>query len=103
MTAAARPEFSRADINKARSVRAKRAASYVRAGLIIAVMAAAWQERAFWPFLHDRMQLTYDFGLNLYDNSADARGQIAALTGFDNQSSNSGSTAIVDTLKKLSE
>ena len=100
MEAAARHSDLRAETNRARAKRAKRAAGYVRAGLIIAVMAAAWQERAFWPFLHDRMQVAYDFGINLYDNSAEARGQIAALTGFDSQGSGEN-TAIVDTLLKL--
>lgn len=93
--------MSRGDIYASRAAKAKSVATYVRAALIIAVMAAAWQDRALWPFLHDQMQVAYAYGTDLYINSEDARGQIASLTGFDSQSSAEGRSAVVDTILKL--
>lgn len=96
---ATQPDY--AEKFKARSDAAMSWARYTRAVLIIVVMVAAWQDRAFWPFLHDRMQVTYAFGLDMYDKSEGSREYLASLTNFEGGSGQSEHNFITETLLKL--
>lgn len=104
MASTTRHETERLDRFTKRAAGARNAAAYMRAALIVAVLTAAWQDRAFWPFVHDRMQLGYAMALDLYGKRDEARGRIANLTNFRaSGGSNSENNVVVDTLLKLKE
>lgn len=70
-----------ADRFVSRAKRARAIAVYVRLGLIVAIMVAAWQDRALWPHLHDTIQLAYDRSQTIYEDSGAVRGYVIAFLG----------------------
>ena len=86
---------------EARSDKAMGIARFVRATLIVTVMVAAWQDRALWPFLHDRMQVAYDVALETYGRTEGTREYVASLASAVTQGGEGEQNAIVETLLKL--
>ncbi|MEO1138241.1 MAG: hypothetical protein AAFW87_02185 [Pseudomonadota bacterium] len=86
---------------KARSQTARKWFRLGTLGLVGLCLTAIWQDRAIAPVVHDKMQVAYQFSLDVLESNEGARGYLTAMTNFSGNGNQSEFDPITEALLKL--